>query len=276
MHEQCEENNSMEHSTSTTPKASNMNYGWYQILNNTAHHYQTPYNVALIVEQLSNYNVLLRVQKKMEKDVFTKQNNLISDESRHASKLCTSATEHMPKRVDRKSYGNDSKVNFNAWIKPKKFTPTTYFFKRSKCKEGFMDEKEDCNVFIDINNNQHKELLSEDEKEEDKECHTMANEDESSDGVSNIEKCKRVVMKSKVDESEYEEFKTESKVNQEIKVNKINVDENEHNEDDEKECAKCKINQENSTFTEAMHQITVSELKKELLNLTVKSDEEEF
>ena len=67
-----------------------------------------------------------------------------------------------------------------------------------------------------------------------------------------------------------------SKVNQEIKVNKINVDENEHDEDVEKECAQCKINQESSSFMEAMHERMVSELKKELFNMTFKRDEEEF
>ena len=129
---------------------------------------------------------------------------MISDESRHASKLCASATEHVPKRLDEKSDGHDSKVNFNAWIKPKKCMPMTYFFKRSKCKKEFVDENDDCNVFVDINNNQHKELLSEDEKEEDKEHRTMAHEDESSVVTSNNEKYKRVVMKRNIDESEHE------------------------------------------------------------------------
>ena len=50
-------------------------------------------------------------------------------------------------------------------------------------------------------------MLSEDEKEEDKEHHAMAHEDASSVDASNDEKCKRVVMKSNVDESEYEELK---------------------------------------------------------------------
>ena len=156
MYEQCNVNNSMECSASTTPKASNMKHGWYQTINNTVHYYQTPYNIALIVEQLSNYNVLLRDQIETEKDVLPKKNNLISDESRHVSKLCALATERMPKRLDGKSYGNDSKVIFNAWIKPKKCMPITYFFKRSKCKEEFMEENEDCNVIEDMNNNQCK------------------------------------------------------------------------------------------------------------------------
>ena len=88
MHEQCNVNNTMEHSMSTTSKEIHVKHRWHQIINDTVHCYQTPYNVALIVEQLSNYNVLLREQIETEKDGVTKQNNLISDESRHTSKLC--------------------------------------------------------------------------------------------------------------------------------------------------------------------------------------------
>ena len=50
-------------------------------------------------------------------------------------------------------------------------------------------------------------MLSEDEKEEDKEHHTMAHENASSVVTSNEENCKRVVMKSNADESEPEELK---------------------------------------------------------------------
>ena len=80
--------------------------------------------------------VLLQEQIETEKDVFTKQNNLISDESRYASKLCALATEHVPKRMDEKSDGNDSKVNYNAWIKPKKCMTTMYFFKKANIKKS--------------------------------------------------------------------------------------------------------------------------------------------
>ena len=50
--------------------------------------------------------------------------------------------------------------------------------------------------------------------------------------------------------------------NKKIKVNKSNVDESKHEEDFEKGCAKCKINQENSSFTEVMHETLVSKLKR--------------
>ena len=91
-----------------------------------------------------------------------------------------------------------------------------------------MDENDDCNVFIDINNNQCKELSSEDEKEEDKECHAMVHEESSSCHTSNDLKSKRVEMKSNVDEIK---VNISNDKNQEIKVNISNVDENENEED---------------------------------------------
>ena len=60
---------------------------------------------------------------------------------------------------------------------------------------------------------------------------------------------------------------------QKIKANKSNGADNEHEEDFEKGCVKCEIIQENSSLTEAMHETLVSRLKKDLFNLSVKSDE---
>ena len=65
--------------------------------------------------------------------------------------------------MEEKSTGNYSKVNHNDWIQPKKCMPTTYFTK-SKNKEEHDDENDECNMFVDANNNQRKELLSKDEK----------------------------------------------------------------------------------------------------------------
>ena len=98
----------------------------------------------------------------------------------------------------------------------------------------------------------------------------MANEemDEREDVKSNdiVEK------KSKADEIKANNCNDE---NQEFKVIKSIVYENEKEEDVEKECMKCKTNKEISSCIEAMHETLVSELKKELFTLTVKSDEEE-
>ena len=65
--QQNKNNTKMENSMATMTNASIMKYGWWQILNNTAHCYQTPYNIALILEQVSSYNMLLREQIETEK-----------------------------------------------------------------------------------------------------------------------------------------------------------------------------------------------------------------
>ena len=137
------------------------------MINNTVNYYQTPYDIALIVEQLSNYNIMLREQIEMEEDVFTQQNYKISDDSRCESKLSVSANEYVPKRME-KCEGNDDKFNNNAWIKPKKCMPATCLDTESKFKEEHDDEINKINMLKDINNNQYKALLSEDEKEDKK------------------------------------------------------------------------------------------------------------
>ena len=59
---------------------------------------------------------------------------MISDENSYLSKLYATANEHAPKRMEEKSEENDSKVNYDAWIKSKKCVPITYFTKKSPIK----------------------------------------------------------------------------------------------------------------------------------------------
>ena len=81
MYEQQNKNNTkMENSMATMTNASIMKYGCHHIINNAVHYYQTPYDIALILEQVSNYNILLREQIQTEKETFAKQDNVISDE----------------------------------------------------------------------------------------------------------------------------------------------------------------------------------------------------
>ena len=115
---QFSDDNNMEHRTSPTSKSSNMKHGCFQIVNDAAHFFQTPYNIAVMLEQSSNYNTLLREKITIEKGCV-KQNTLINDGIRCKTKLCASASEHMPKMQHDKSNGDDSKDD-NAWINPKK------------------------------------------------------------------------------------------------------------------------------------------------------------
>ena len=60
----CEKHNKnntkMENSAETITKASSMKYGWHQTINNIVCYCQSPYDIALILEQVSNHNILLR------------------------------------------------------------------------------------------------------------------------------------------------------------------------------------------------------------------------
>ena len=133
IHEKFSDDNNVEHRTPSTLKDSCMKHGQCQTINNTAHYFQTPYSIALIVEQSFNYNMLLREQIAIEKDGSMKQNNVISDERRNESKSCTSAPECMPKMQNDKSDGDGSKVD-DAWIKRKKCVPITFFSRSAKMK----------------------------------------------------------------------------------------------------------------------------------------------
>ena len=99
MHEQhIMENRKTERSVAMTTKEINMKHGWHQMVKNMVHYYQTPYDIALIVEQLSNYNSMLRGQIEMEED-DTQQNYASSNVNRYESKLRVSASEYFPKSV---------------------------------------------------------------------------------------------------------------------------------------------------------------------------------
>ena len=87
----------MENSAVTMMRESTMKHGWHQAFNNSVHHCQTPYDVALILQQVSNCDVLLKEQMSMEKVAWMKQNNVISDAKRFESKSCATAKEHVQK-----------------------------------------------------------------------------------------------------------------------------------------------------------------------------------
>ena len=145
----------------------------------------------------------------------------------------------------------------------------TYFFKKSKNK----DEIEDVN-------NKHSMLIDDYENNEDEEdemkCHTMIKDVVCSSVTSNDNKQKIKVIKSNAHESEHKEacvvaecegeLKHESKVVEGVKILQQDV---------EKGCVKCKINQEKSRFTEVVHETAVSELKEELFKAMFKSKEDE-
>ena len=44
-----------------------MKHGWHETINNAVHYYQPPFNVAVIIEQTSHHNNVLRKQANIEK-----------------------------------------------------------------------------------------------------------------------------------------------------------------------------------------------------------------
>ena len=69
----------MEKITKKIKIANSVNHGWYQTTNKTVCYCQTPFNVAVILEQVSNYDNVLRDQVDMEKATCVRQN--ISEEN---------------------------------------------------------------------------------------------------------------------------------------------------------------------------------------------------
>ena len=80
----------------------NMKCGQHQAVNNAACYYQTPFNIALISEQVSNHNNVLRERANMEKSAHRIQNNMISEEKILRSRMSAKAKEHIPSVSDEK------------------------------------------------------------------------------------------------------------------------------------------------------------------------------
>ena len=154
VYEKFSEVNSMECRTCPPAEERNMKCGWFKIVNGAVQCFQTPFNVALIVEQLSNYTIFLRENIEMDKDSCIKQKKTISGESIRGTKLNALGTECTPEMNNNASAGDHSKDN-DDWSKPIKMIPTTCFFK--KCK----NEKENVK-----GNNKHKVLIDECDDEE--------------------------------------------------------------------------------------------------------------
>ena len=72
-------NTFLENSTVPTIGESTMKYGWNTTLKNTVCCCQTPFDIALILEQVSNYTVMLIEQIRVEKDTKAQQCDVIGD-----------------------------------------------------------------------------------------------------------------------------------------------------------------------------------------------------
>ena len=73
-------NTEMENNAVPIIRPGRMKYGWYHTINNTVCYCQMPFNIALILEQASNHNNLLREQINMENSSCIRQKNMVCDE----------------------------------------------------------------------------------------------------------------------------------------------------------------------------------------------------
>ena len=86
-----------------------MKHGWYQKINNAVCYCQRPFNVAVLIEQISNYNNALREQANMEKYACVIQINKSSEEKTCKSRISTTAKEHEPCASYYDNLNNESK-----------------------------------------------------------------------------------------------------------------------------------------------------------------------
>ena len=97
-------------------------------------YYQTPFNIALILEQISNYNNVLKEQANKEKSARIK-NNMISEEHMIRLRMSPTAKEHTPNVSNDKNVNNERKsINEYKWVKPKKCMPINCFYKTHENK----------------------------------------------------------------------------------------------------------------------------------------------
>ena len=119
----------MENNTEPVTKANSIKHGWCQTINNTARYYQTLFIIAFILEQVSNYDIFLREQVKMEIAVHRRQNNMISEENIIKTRMSKTAKECAPNGLHDQNIDKDSKVaNDDKCIQPEKCIPILYFF----------------------------------------------------------------------------------------------------------------------------------------------------
>ena len=69
----------MENSAALMIRENAMKYGWCKTFNNTVHYHQTPFEIALILEQVSKHNAMLIEQIRTDKDIRMQQHDEIGE-----------------------------------------------------------------------------------------------------------------------------------------------------------------------------------------------------
>lgn len=112
----------IERRTTTITKENTMKYGFHQTVTNAVCYYHAECNIAVIVEQLSNYYSMLQEKKEIEEHGIQHKHQS-SEVNNHESKFIAFATAHAPTMIE-EEYEGDDNVCHNDWIKPKKTVST--------------------------------------------------------------------------------------------------------------------------------------------------------
>ena len=134
---------------------STMKHGWCKTVKNAACCYQTPFDVALILEQVSKHNVMTIEQIRMGKDIRMQQHDEIGEGKIIESKLRAKAKEYACEGHEQKKNDDDMNetVIENEWMTPKKGMTMKHVCEKQEMKEN-----------KSMNDNKHKELSCDEEK----------------------------------------------------------------------------------------------------------------
>ena len=111
-------------------RANSMKHGWHRTFNNVVCCYQIPFNIALILEQVSNYNNVIRDQSSVKKSVHRTQNNVISDNDIFRTSMRATEKQYVPNDLDGDNLNNERKLmKEDKCVKLKKYMPINYFYK---------------------------------------------------------------------------------------------------------------------------------------------------
>ena len=110
-----------------------MKHGWHETIHDTAFHHETPFNVAVIVEQSSNHINVLREQVNREKSACSMKIIALSEGKMCKSRMRARAKQHEPcVSYDANANKERKEMNEDKWVKPRNCMPTKCFLNHMK------------------------------------------------------------------------------------------------------------------------------------------------
>ena len=261
----------------------NTKYGYYVTHENTVYYVQTPYNLAVLVEQQSNYINLLTDQMERMKRVEHSQQESVSEvdnaeedlknrswkngkESSGEIKIRAMANEHVP-NLSKNVSSNSDENNEEMWLKPINGMPIKHSL--NKHENNAVDNKNDNKYYV---------LHDIDEKEENEEYYETSNDDKWNNNKAKEEKINNKMskinekMKSKVIDGVENGGNKEKECKEEESARNKLIQ--ELRGDVEKACVMYEKLQKDSVHTEVRCEVLVDNSKDELCSFMCNSQEE--